>query len=96
MKEREADNNDYKSEVKNCRKLISEAKGHKEKSIGSRVNDNKKVFFKYIRNKKNSDNGISPLLDGNGRIIHYKAEQEEVFSKFLFYIWGKTDDIVSS
>lgn len=50
----------------------------------SRVKDNKK---KLISNKKNPNNGIGPLLDGNGKIINNNAEKADVLLIFLFCIW---------
>lgn len=44
-KKEKVDGAEYKAETKNCRKFIRETKGHKKKSVTSRVMDNKKDFF---------------------------------------------------
>lgn len=72
-----------KSQVGNCRKRKREANGHKEKSIASRI---KEEFFKYIRNKSNHDNGIGPLLAGNGRIITHQKRQKCSINISVLYL----------
>lgn len=54
--------------------------------MASRVKNN---FFQVIRNRRNPNNGIHPLLDGNGRTVNNNKENTEMFNKYLFCIREK-------
>lgn len=60
------------------------------------VKDNKKGFLIYIRNKKNADNCIGPLLAGNGKMINYNAEKAEGFNQYFCSFGEKPDKIIPS
>lgn len=59
-----------------------------EKFMGGRGKDKNKFKKKWFRSKINPQNVISPLLDGNGKILINDAEKTDVFNKYLYSVFG--------
>lgn len=59
---------DYRDIVRVCRNSMRKAKARLELNLAKVVKDNKKGFFKHIKNKKDTRENVGPLLNGKGTI----------------------------
>jgi len=63
---RKATQEDYKDVMKLRREKIRRAKSQVEINLATSLKDNKKFFYKYIRNKRRAKENLHPLLNAGG------------------------------
>jgi len=69
---------EYRGLVRLYREEIRKAEAHLELRLATVVRDNKKCFYKYIKNKKRAKESLHPLLDVRGNIANKDKEKTEV------------------
>ncbi|KAJ7414123.1 forkhead box protein o3 [Willisornis vidua] len=52
-------------------------------NLDKEFKDNKKSFIKYIKNKRKTNNNVSPLLNRGGILVTEDAEKVELLSAFF-------------
>jgi len=74
---------EYKGLVRSCRDDISKAKAQLELRLATVVRDNKKCFYKHIKNKKKAKENLQSLLDVRGQIATKDEENAEAPNMFF-------------
>ena len=75
---------DYKNIVRLCKEKIRKMKAQLELRLASAIKDNKKCFYKYIRNERRAKDNLHPLLDGEWGNITTKDEEKAKVHNALF------------
>lgn len=72
--------NKYREVVREGRNETRKSKAHLELKLAKDVKDNKKGFFKYLKNKRKTRDRVGPLLDGAGARVTENAEKSELLN----------------
>ena len=79
-KKEQATQEDYKEVMRLRRENIRRAKAQLELNVANAIKDDKKYFYKYIRNKRRAKENLHPSLDAQGNIVTKDEEKSEVLS----------------
>ncbi|KAK1212035.1 LIN1 transcriptase, partial [Pygoscelis papua] len=88
-KKGQATQEDYKDVVRLCREKIRRAKAQLELNLATAAKDNKKCFYKYVRNKRRAKENVHPLLDAGGNIVTKAEEMAEVLNAFFASVFSR-------
>lgn len=72
--------NKYREVVREGGNETRKSKAHLELKLAKDVKDNKKSFFKYLKNKRKTRDRVGPLLDGAGARVTENAEKSELLN----------------
>ncbi|MBB6725719.1 hypothetical protein, partial [Proteus mirabilis] len=64
----------YKVARKDLKRERRAARRGHERSLVGRIRENPKAFYRYVRNKRMTSEGIGPIKDSNGKL---RVEAEE-------------------
>ena len=82
-KKGQATQKEYKEVVKMCREKIRKAKAQLELNLAAGVKGNKKLFYKYINNKRKTRENLHSLLDEAGNVTTEDKEKADVLNAFF-------------
>ncbi|CAM4581387.1 unnamed protein product [Caretta caretta] len=74
---------EYKNIARAFRSEIRKAKSHLELQLARDVKSNKKVFFRYVSNKKKVKESVGPLLNEGGNLVTEDVEKANVLNNFF-------------
>ncbi|CAM4661454.1 unnamed protein product [Lepidochelys olivacea] len=74
---------EYKNIARVCRSEIRKAKSHLELQLARDVKNNKKGFFRYVRNKKKVKESVGALLNEGGNLVTEDVEKANVLNTFF-------------
>ena len=63
--------------------MIRNAKYEYEKSLAVNINSDNKSFWKYVKSKTKTKDGISDLLNEDGKLSESDAEKADILNKFF-------------
>ena len=96
----------YRSTVTAYRDVTRKAKAHLELNLVRKVKDNKKVFVKYVTNRKKPRENVGSLLNEVGALVMEDTKKVELLNNFdsgftapretqtmevRVRVWGKED-----
>ena len=68
-------------------------RGH-EKALASRIKENPKVFYPYIKSKRVARERVGPLKDRGGNLCVEPEEMGEVLNEYFASVFTKEKDLV--
>ncbi|KFZ57322.1 hypothetical protein N321_09184, partial [Antrostomus carolinensis] len=74
---------EYRNAVRACRDATRKAKAHLELNLAKDVKDNKKDFFKYINNKRQTRGNVGSLLNEVGALVTGDVEKAKILNAFF-------------
>jgi ribonuclease P/MRP protein subunit RPP40 len=81
----------YKSYRNKVTHKIRSTKRDFENNIASRIKDDPKSFFAYVRNKSKSKTKIGPLKNDQGELISECSEMSELLNKYFTTVFTSED-----
>ncbi|PKU47375.1 hypothetical protein llap_2342 [Limosa lapponica baueri] len=74
---------EYRDAAQLCRDKVRKAKAWLELNLARNAKNNKKGFYRYVNQKRNVKESISPMISKNGKLVTTDEEKAEVPSDFL-------------
>ncbi|PKU42594.1 rna-directed dna polymerase from mobile element jockey-like [Limosa lapponica baueri] len=74
---------EYRETVQTARSPIRQAKAQTEFNLARDIKDNKKNFYKYVRDKRKTREDVSPLQKETGDLVTQDIEKGEVLNDFF-------------
>lgn len=68
----------FKDVIRSCRYKVRKGKAHLELNLATAMKESKKCFYKYISNKKRTEENLHPLLIARGNIVTKDEEKGEL------------------
>ncbi|KAF7244356.1 LINE-1 retrotransposable element ORF2 protein [Varanus komodoensis] len=87
-KQGQATKEEYKQIARDCRNCIRKAKAENELRIARDAKHNKKVFFRYIQNKRHEKEKGVQLLKVEGRVVTAGKEKAEALNSYLASVFS--------
>ncbi|GAB0208675.1 mitochondrial enolase superfamily member 1 [Grus japonensis] len=74
---------EYRETVRAARDQVRKAKALIEISLARDVKDNKKSFYRYVRDKRRTRENVGPLWNETGDLVTQDMEKAEVLNDFF-------------
>jgi len=84
----------YIRACKEARVLTRKAKKQFEHKLASKIKEDRKSFFAYVRSKRKSKVNVSPLVDSNGELVSESKAKAEMLNDFFSSVFTKELDAV--
>ena len=83
---------EYRHAVWTCRDVIRKAKAQTEVNLARDIRNNKEGFYRYIGQKRQAKESISPLLNEEGERATTEMEKAEVLSEVSASVFTGSQD----
>jgi len=74
---------EYRDAARFCKDDVRKAKAQLELNLAKDAKNNKRGFYRYVRQKRKVKESVAPPMSKNGKLVKMDKEKAEVLSNFF-------------